>query len=97
MDKYQRILDIIADVCSEVEKSEVYYPGFPLDAVHAAGMVTEAAGALMKASFLWAYDGHDPQEIRQEAINTGAMAIRLLIHIHELKARMSETGIRDIN
>ena len=68
----------------ELNEAEKKFPGFPDDAVHAAAIVAEEAGELTKASLDFHYLRETSrEEMKKEAAQTAAMAIRFLIHLDE--------------
>ena len=82
--EYRKVLDLIAE---ELGKAEEKFPGFPEDPIHAAAVVMEEAGELVRASLQETYAyGNNMQE---EAIQTAAMAIRFLLNIEKMKKRPS--------
>ena len=73
-----------ADIIDELLAAEKKFPGFPDDAVHAAAIVAEEAGELTRASLDFHYGRETSrEEMRKEAAQTAAMAIRFLVHLDE--------------
>ncbi|UJD79840.1 hypothetical protein FS595_09065 [Serratia rubidaea] len=68
----------IAQVKEELEKAEKKHPAWPTDAVHAAAILGEEAGELIKAAIDYHYHGGSLEDVRIEAAQVGAMAIRVL-------------------
>jgi hypothetical protein len=62
----------------ELAKAEYLHPKWPKDEIHAAAIVGEEAGELIRASLQNTYGGGKVSAMRKEAIQTGAMAIRFL-------------------
>ena len=87
MNAVDRILAgvVFADVIAEILR----YPGWPSDLIHAASIVGEEAGELVKAvnDYTWCKTHTEEAkqglraEVRKEAIHTAAMAIRFLINL----------------
>lgn len=75
MTKYEKV---IAAVFEELKRAEEEYPMWPDDIVHAAAIVGEEAGELIRASIDWYYGRGNSVECRKEAIQTAAMALRFL-------------------
>lgn len=79
--------EIVNEILIELNRARAKFPTWPDDPIHAAGVVLEESGELMRATLQACYEKrHDPPfaqiaEVRQEAIQTGAMAIRFLLSI----------------
>jgi hypothetical protein len=68
-------------VMRELTRAEGKFPSWPEDVVHAAAVVAEEAGELVKAA-LDAYYGRGPVvQAVIEAEQTAAMAIRFAMHV----------------
>jgi hypothetical protein len=83
------LADVLRQVLEELTAAEENYPLYPTDVIHAAAIVSEEAGELVRAANNVYYD--DTPEHRQnlltEAIQTTAMGLRFLLEIGNLKAR----------
>ncbi|GAG36925.1 unnamed protein product [marine sediment metagenome] len=86
-DRLARILDEIRGEL--VDRAEKKFPTFPTDVIHAAAIVAEEQGELMKAALQVTYENGSWRELRAEAIETAAMALRLLSMFEHLKRRPS--------
>lgn len=83
--------EFLESVCrlfiAELVRAEKKHPVWPTDIVHQAAIVAEEAGELLQAAnnMLESGDeyGFDLSHIRTEAIQTGAVALRLLINLEE--------------
>ena len=70
----------------ELRKAKKKFPGWPDHPAAQAGIVVEEAGELMQASLQWKYERSasevvqevQKERMRDEAIQTAAMAIRFL-------------------
>ena len=69
----------------ELGKAEAKFPGFPEDAIHAASIVGEEAGELLKAALQYTYQNGSKTRMVEEAIQAGAMAIRFLMNIDNMR------------
>lgn len=71
--------DIVAEVKRAVEK----FPTWPVDPIHAAGVVAEESGELMKSALQMCYEPHKTSlpDLREEAVQTAAMALRFLVSL----------------
>jgi len=81
-----------AAILNEVARAEQLHPHWPADPIHAAAIVAEESGELVRAALNHVYFGKDAGEIRTEAIQTAATCIRLLEHADtgaQLRARSS--------
>lgn len=71
------VIEILAELDNACLKHR-YYPVF--DKVHQAAIVAEEAGELVQAALQLTYEKGKHDKLRQEAIQTAAVAIRLLVH-----------------
>lgn len=70
----------------ELRKAKKQFPNWPDHPAAQAGIVTEEAGELMKAALEWKYERNENpalqkmqrDQMKEEAIQTAAMAIRFL-------------------
>ena len=65
---------------AEVSKAVAKFPTWPTDPIHAAAVLNEEVGELNKAVLQAVYEPHKsgPGEVREEAIQVAAMALRFL-------------------
>lgn len=73
-------ITIVQDILRELERAEGLYPTWPTDQVHAAAIVAEESGELVRAVLNESYHGASPEDSDREAVQTAAMAIRFLMH-----------------
>ena len=77
--KIQKILDL---VLTELARAERLHPDWPTDLVHAAGIVAEESGELIRAALRFQYrEGGTLEDVRTEAVQTATTAIRLLMNL----------------
>jgi len=69
----------VEDVMREIENASRKWPGWPLDPVHAAAIVAEEAGELVRAALKATYEGGSVADMHLEAVQTAATAIRFLV------------------
>ena len=71
-------------IAAEVIKATLKFPTWPTRVIDACAIVGEEAGELTKACLQSTYeqDKSGLDEIRMEAIQTGAMAVRFLMSLH---------------
>lgn len=96
----QVLLNVIT---SEVERAEILYPIWPAlqrrgDHVWAAAILCEEAGEVLKAALNWQAHGKgNVDEMRDEAIQTAAMAIRFLLNLDAVeRQRINESARQDL-
>ena len=72
--------DWIRSIEAELARARTKFPLWPNDPIHAAAVVFEEAGELQKAALEHMYepDKSDLMDVRDEAIQTAAMALRFL-------------------
>lgn len=80
--KDPRVGDAINDMLIELIRAENLHPVWPEDVVHQVAILNEEAGEAMRAALRSYYnEGGTVEQVRTELIQTGAMAIRALIHL----------------
>lgn len=77
------INDVIQEVMTEVERATKKFPTWPTDPLHALAVLGEEYGELTKAMLQLTYEPHKTSvdEVRSEAIQTAAMALRLTMSL----------------
>lgn len=73
---------ILESFLQELERAEAKHPAYPPDPIHAAAILAEEAGEVVKAALQFTYEGGTLVDMEKEAIQTGAMAIRFLKNLH---------------
>lgn len=70
---------VIKDVIDELARAVKKFPTWPTDPLHAVAVLGEEYGELVKAMLQNTYEPHltSKLEIRKEALQTAAMALRL--------------------
>ncbi len=76
-----KIMEIIRKLFLEYDRACEIHPEWQDDMIHQAAIVSEEAGELVKAvnNHIWHKGGL--HMVEEEAIHTGAMAIRFLINL----------------
>ena len=76
-------MNVIAQITDEVTRATVKFPTWPTDPLHALAVLGEEFGELTKAMLQLTYEPHKttPEEVRTEAIQTAAMALRLAMSL----------------
>lgn len=87
-------------IISEVERAEILYPVWPApmrrgDHVWAAAILCEEAGEVLKAALNWqAHEKGTVEDMRDEAIQTAAMAIRFLANLDSVERQRINESVR---
>lgn len=77
MENFEYIVDMIRD---ELERAERKFPDWPEDIIHAAAIVQEECGELIRASLNYYYGKSNIKPVFNEAIQAGAMCVRFLLN-----------------
>jgi hypothetical protein len=79
----------IEQVLDEVQRATTKFPTWPNDPLHALAVLGEEYGELNKAMLQMVYEPHktSAEEIRKEAIQTAAMALRLVMSLERYEYR----------
>ena len=72
---------ILKLVIKELHRAEKEFPYWFGDPIHASNVVAEEAGELVRAANIFSYEDGLLYTLKEEAIQTAAMAIRFLKHI----------------
>jgi hypothetical protein len=85
----KRWLVLIVD---EHKRAKEKFPKFPRDVIHAAAIVQEEAGELVRETLQVTYESGRYYDMHKEAIQTGAMVLRFLIEgAPELELEVGKT------
>ena len=71
-------------IAAELMRAKDKFPGFPEDPIHAASILGEEAGEVIKAALQYTYQDGVKGDMIKEAVQTGAMAIRFLMNIENM-------------
>ena len=77
-------MNVIEQITDEVARATMKFPTWPTDPLHALAVLGEEFGELTKAMLQHTYEPHKgvtQQNIREEAIQTAAMALRLAMSL----------------
>lgn len=87
--KAEAIIMILNGFLDELDKAEQKHPKWPTDPIHAAAILAEESGEVVKASIDFYYTaGHHETllgELDKELMQVGAMAIRTSLNIDSYK------------
>lgn len=83
---------ISSDITEELTKATTKFPMWPIDPLHALGVVNEEVGELQKAVLQQIYEPHKNTRdaVYEEAVQAAAMLFRFLHSIHEYEWKGSE-------
>lgn len=87
----QEIPAVFADVQAELARAVILFPTWPTDPLHALAVLGEEFGELNKAMLQLVYEPHKShlEDVRKEAIQTAAMALRLAMSLDRYEYRKS--------
>jgi NTP pyrophosphatase (non-canonical NTP hydrolase) len=77
------IKEAIILILDELARAGKKFPSWPEDQIRAAAILAEEAGETIKAALAFEYQRGSLEELKKEAIQTGAMSIRLLLNLEE--------------
>lgn len=82
-DKREEYFAWLAPVLDELHRATAKFPTWPCDPLHAVAIVGEEFGELTQATLQAVYEPHKsgPDEVRAEATQTAAMALRFLLSL----------------
>lgn len=85
-------MNVIEQITAEVARATVKFPTWPTDPLHALAVLGEEYGELTKAMLQLTYEPHKTtlEEVRTEAIQTAAMALRLAMSLDRYEYRRGE-------
>lgn len=74
---------VVDQVLAELHRATAKFPTWPTDPLHAIGVLGEEFGELTKAVMQATYEPHKngPGAVREEALQTAAMALRFLLSL----------------
>lgn len=81
LEREANLAKAIQDVKEELVRAERKHPEWPGDRIHQAAIVGEEAGELLQAALQYQYEWGEITKVRHEAIQTAAMALRLLVSL----------------
>lgn len=90
-------MNVTDQVLAEVARATTKFPTWPTDPLHALAVLGEEFGELTKAMLQHTYEPHKgvtAQDIRDEAIQTAAMAIRLAMSLPRYQYRRAPQHIQ---
>lgn len=78
-------MTIIEEINNELQRAGNKFPYWPDDIIHAAAIVNEESGELIRAAIQFTYEDGEIEEVKKEAIQTAAMCIRFLNNLNSYK------------
>lgn len=73
--------EALKSIIHELSEAEIKHPGWPDDPIHAVAIMIEEAGESMQAAIDLYYGKGTVDHLCEELAQTGAMAIRALMHL----------------
>ena len=80
----------------ELDRATRQHPEWPTDIIHAAAVIMEEAGELMKACLDLVYFGGSERSIRNEVVSVAAMAERFMLHFPESYPQITENLMKEM-
>lgn len=71
-------MDELKLILEELQRAEAKHPKWPKDVIHAAAIVSEESGELIRAAVQYTYEDGNKKDLEKEAIQTAATCIRFL-------------------
>jgi hypothetical protein len=71
-------LKAIYYILKELNRAKKKFPGWPDDSIHAAAVLNEESGEVIKACLDYTYSDGSMDDIIKESCQAGAMAIRMI-------------------
>lgn len=69
---------------TELSRAEIKHPDWPEDKIHAAAIVAEESGELVRAALNYEYEGARYYDMHTEAIQTAATCFRFVLNAPDL-------------
>ncbi len=87
----------ITEILEEVERATEKFPTWPTDPLHALAVLGEEYGELTKEMLQLVYEPHKTSKakVREEAIQTAAMALRLAMSLDRYEYKRSDQHSQD--
>lgn len=85
------------EVAAEIRRAVAKYPCWPTDPLHALAVLGEEFGELTRAMLQLSYEPHKttPEQVRTEAVQTAAMAMRLVSSLNRYRYRRGEQHVQE--
>lgn len=80
---------ILAPVLHELDRATTKFPAWPTDPLHAVAIIGEELGELTQAALQCCYEEDKalPDDVRREAVQVAAMALRFLAGLERYEYR----------
>lgn len=86
----RRAAEGLSAVLAEMEKAARKFPTWPIRGTDAAAIVAEECGELQRAVLQATYEGGGLEAVRDEAIQTAAMALQFLLNLPDTRFERGE-------
>lgn len=85
---------LLGEIVAELERATQLHPEWSNDPIHIHAVLNEECGELGREILQMVYEPHrsSPDKIRAEAIQTAAMALRLLLNLERMDFRSARVG-----
>lgn len=85
------VLEVLGEITEELDNAVGKFPQYPTDPLHALAILGEEYGELNKSVLQNTYEPHKTSldEVRMEAIQTAAMAVRFILSLEKFKYEQS--------
>lgn len=92
------VVAVIDEVMAELDNAVSKFPVYPTDPIHALAILGEEYGELNKVVLQYTYEPNktSKDEIRSEAIQTAAMAVRFLLSLERFEYKQSQQHNQEI-
>jgi hypothetical protein len=77
------MVESMEEIYKEVERAKNKFSFWPNDIIHAAAIVNEESGELIRAALQFNYEGGNIEDAKKEAIQTAAMCVRFLENLNK--------------
>ena len=77
----------LENILVELLRARTKHPDWPSDPVHASAVINEEAGELTQAALDFYYSCTTEDDMAAECIQTAAMSLRFLMHLHTYRRR----------
>ena len=82
--------EAVAAICAELKRARIKWPKEKIDIIHAVNLLAEESGEALREANIHTYEYECLEAFKKEVIQAGAMALRILENIENLKANPLE-------
>lgn len=91
-------MELTQEVLNEVARAKLKFPLWPTDPLHALAVLGEEYGELIKAMLQYTYEPEKKvtlEDIKSEAIQTAAMALRIVQSLDEYEYKAGKQHLQE--